>query len=436
MEIVIILGLSLILRLIGLNQSMWLDEAISANVAKIPITKIIQNFSINDFHPPIHYWFLNIWIKIFGTQVWIMRLSSVLFSLVTIWLVYKIGQKLKNEKTGIWAAILVGVNPLLIYFSQELRMYSMVTMWLTGSIYFLIKILKKENWKDILGFNLLVGLSFLTFYGSIFLIAAELLYILINKKIKLFLKSSIGIILAIMIISPLLLTQLKNSGEMLDQVANWSLVLGKVNLKNLLLIPLKFSIGKISWWPKYFYYLIGATWSVVVFGLTIKGLIKNKLWRSLMIMPIIFGVIFSLKSPLLQYFRFLYLIPILALLLSMNKFKTKVFLMMGFLVFSLIYLLNPKMHREDWKSLTFDLTTTENIYMIESFSDPIKFYNPEIKVNDIKKNNPVEEKITVIPYGEEIHGVNHLEKLKELNYEKISENSLRGVSLEYWEKEK
>ena len=435
--IYLVLILSFCLRLIGINQSMWLDEAISVSVARMPIEKIVPIFSVQDFHPPIYYWFLNIWIKVFGDKVVTMRLSSVLFSLITIWLVYLIGVKIKDKKLGFWAALLTGINPLLIYYSQELRMYSMVVMLLTGAVYFFVKLNKKYTWKDIFGFGFLTGLSFMTFYGSIFLTGAMILYFLINKKWKIFWLSSIGILVAILVVSPLLLTQLKMSGQMLNQVTNWSLVLGKVNLKNLLLIPFKFAIGRVSWYPKMNYYLIGGVWTGLIFGLMAKEVFKNKLMRWLLITPIIMGIIFSFKSPLLQYFRFLYLVPILGLLLAGIKInKIKIFLVIGFLAFGGVYLLNPNMHREDWKGLSNSLGNEQKIYMVKSFEDPVKYYKPKIEVVDIKTSDPKEEKVTIIPYGEEIHGVNSKVKMESLGYIMIKKNNFREITTEEWKKEK
>lgn len=438
-----ILLLSFCLRLIGINQSLWLDEAISTNVANLPINQIVNNFSVNDFHPPLYYWFLNIWTKIFGSNVGVMRLSSVIFSVITIWLVFLIGKEISNKKYGFWAAMLVAVNPLLIYYSQELRMYSMVVMWLTGAVYFWIKMTSpttlksfdpKNNWKNVLGFNLMTFLAFITFYGSIFLVVAMILYLLFIKKFKLFLSSSAGLLLAILIVSPLLVWQLRNSGEMLNQVTNWSLVLGKVNLKNLVLIPLKFSLGRISWYPKISYYLVGWLWTMVVWGLATKNMLKNKKLGSLIVIPIILGIIFSIKSPLLQYFRFLYLIPILSLLLAKIKNqKIKVFLFIGFLVFSLMYLLNPKMYREDWKGLVGSLENNQKIYMIGSFADPIKFYNPTIQIEDIKTSLPKEDRVGLIPYGEVIHGLNINKKMVDLGYKQTEIKNFREVNLEFWE---
>ncbi len=435
MNIIWILILSLGLRLIGINQSLWLDEAISANVAKLPILEIIKNFSVNDFHPPLYYLFLNFWTKIFGSNMVLLRLTSVLFSLITIYFVYLIGNKIKNKKIGVLAALFLAVNPLFVYFSQELRMYAMATMWLTIGFYFFVKIKNsKYRISDLIIFNLMMALAFGTFYGSIFLIASFAIYFLIKKEWKLFFLTNIGTGLIILILAPLLLIQIKHSKTMLMSVTNWSLALGKVNLKNLLLIPLKFTVGKISFYPKFLYYLVGGISSLIVFGFVLKNKKTFNWLKIFLILPIVLGIIFSIKSPLLQYFRFLYLLPIMALILAVNidKFWQKILIGGGFLIFSLMYLLNSNYYREDWKRVVLELKKQDNIYMIKSFSDPIKFYDSKIEVKDIKTETPTEKEILVIPYGEIIHGINSSDKLKKLNYKKMNEQNFREIKLETW----
>lgn len=437
MEIIIILILALGLRLIGINQSLWLDEAISANVAKMPIGDIVKNFSLGDFHPPLYYWFLELWTKIGGSNVVWLRFSSILFSLVTIYFVYLIGKKIKNKNTGLLTALILTVNPLFVYYSQELRMYSMATMWLIIGFYYFVKIrstsstLLRTGWKDLVMFNLIMILSFGTFYGSIFLIATFAIYFLIKKEWKLFWLTNIGTGIIIISLSSLLLAQINNSKIMLNQITNWALVLGKVNFKNLLLIPLKFGIGRISFYPKTLYYLIGGSWSLIIMSLILKNKKESNWLKLFLVMPIILAILFSIKSPLLQYFRFLYLIPIMALILAINinKLWQKILIVGGFLIFSLVYLLNPNYYREDWKNVAQKLNGEKSVYMIGSFGDPIKFYNQVIEIKDIKTINPTEKEIWVIPYGEIIHGINSEEKLTKLGYKKVDEKYFREIKL-------
>jgi uncharacterized membrane protein len=421
---------------------LWLDEAVSANVAKLPINQIISNFSVGDFHPPLYYWFLDLWVKIFGGTVLAMRLSSVLFSIIMVFGVYKIGEELKNKKVALWAAWFLAINPLLIYYGQELRMYTMSVMWLIWAVYYWIKLIKNSpttvkitsrNW---ILFNIFCFLAFVTFYGSIFLTGAMVLYFFLKKEWKKSFKSIWGILIAILIISPLLIGQLKLSKEALSQVVNWSLVLGKVNLKNLLLIPIKFSIGRVSWSPKIFYYLMAGLWTFFVWLVAFKNIKKEKYLGWLIVAPLLLGVIFSFKSPMIQYFRFLYLVPTLTLLLAKEKNKIiKIFLSIGFLGFSLFYLLSPAMYREDWKSLVGQLNSLsiDQIYMIESFGDPIKFYNSNIKIVDVR-SEILGDDVWIVPYGEIIHGVNHLDILKKAGYKLEEQINFREISLEKWQK--
>jgi hypothetical protein len=409
MKLGIILFLSLFLRLIGLNQSLWLDEAISANVAKdYSLMEIPSQFSKSDFHPPLYYMMLDAWTNVAGYSEISLRLPSVIFSMVTIYVVYLMG--------GVGAAALVGFNPLLVYYSQEARMYSMVTMLLILAIYFWQK--RKYFWV-----NVFFGLSFLTFYGSVFLPAGLSIYLLFKRKYGEIVKINIGLIAAILINLPLLRQQLVNSKILLSQVTNWSMVLGKANIKNLGLIFIKFTSGRISFYPKYVYYLIAGLWAVFVWMRSIK---INK-WTMILSLSLGVGIIFSIFTPMLQYFRFIYLIPIMALTLKNKKLVAG-----GFLVFSLVYLLNSNFYREDWKSLIGNLEG--RVHMIESFGDPVKYYNENIEVVDIR-GEITENKIKVVPYGAIIHGVETESLLTGKGFRKVEVKNFRELSLEYWEKE-
>ena len=211
--------------------------------------------------------------------------------------------------------------------------------------------------------------------------------------------------------------------------------MGKANIKNLGLIFIKFTSGRISFYPKYVYYLIAGLWAVFVFkplafqALPLKKGSLNKIeffnflfWATLGV-----GIIFSIFTPMLQYFRFIYLIPIMALALKNKKLVAG-----GFLVFSLVYVLNSNFYREDWKSLVGNLEG--KVYMIESFVDPVKYYNPKIEVVDIR-GEITETKIAVVPYGAMIHGVETESLLIGQGFKKVEEKNFRELSLEYWEKE-
>lgn len=409
----LILIISLGLRLISLNQSLWLDEAISAQVVKTySYSDIISKFSPSDFHPPLFYLTLKAWTSVFGFSEIALRFPSVIFSLITIYLVFKY--------FGFWPSLLLAFNPLYLYYSQEARMYSLITLLVFCSF-----LSFKSN--KLFLYYLFVFLSLSTFYGSVFFFAAISFYWLFKKNYKNFLLYSLAPTLSFLVLSPLLWQQYQTSKTLLVSVQNWASVLGPVTAKNFLLILVKFTIGRISFYPKWAYYLITFLVTVPLWYKVIINSFRRQPMAFIFWVSLGVGMIFSLFTPMFQYFRFLYLIPFLCLILEKNKFYSFIFL-----IFSLLYLFNPAFHREDWKSLSISLNSP--IYIIESVADPIIYYRSELKINDIKTVNPTEELITVIPYAVEIHGLNYRQKLSALNYYQKDTINFRELNTEIWQK--
>ena len=152
-----ILILALVLRLISLNQSLWLDEAINALAVKnLSLFDLVTKYTINDFHPPLYHIVLLFWTRVFGFSEVILRLPSVLFTLLSMVVTYFIGRDFFSKKIGLISALLFAVSPLSIYYSQEARMYALAVLFASLSFYFFLH-LKNGDFsnKFIFGFLLL-----------------------------------------------------------------------------------------------------------------------------------------------------------------------------------------------------------------------------------------------------------------------------------------
>lgn len=394
---------ALILRLISISQSLWLDEAITSQVIKnYSFWEIIIKFSPSDFHPPLYYLFIKLWTSIFGYSELSLRFPSLLFSLATGYFLYKY--------VNLWSAVLFLFNPLIIYYSQEARMYMTTTFFLSLGLLRFLKY-KKLDFISLISFSL----ALFTFYGSLFFITSLFLYLVFSKKLKEAKKLLLTTAVSLLILLPLIKTQLETSILLLSSVKNWSLVLGKANLKNLLLVPIKFSIGRISFYPKYFYYAIAFIWTVIVFS-SFKNFNKNfqtKVSAFIFISTLFMIFLVSFYKPMLQYFRVIYLVVPLVILMSNSPKQMRIIFLTGFLMFSLIYLLIPKFHREDWKSLVKDLKGGERIYIIPQVKAPIEYYaerfrkNIEIKpLTEVLTSTKYESSSIIVLYAAEIFGIN------------------------------
>ena len=164
---------------------------------------------------------------------------------------------------------------------------------------------------------------------------------------------------------------------------------------------------------------------------------QAKLLTPLFIVPICLGLIFSFFTPLLLYFRFLYLVPIMAILLAYGATTTmyRYIVVTGLLIFSLTYLLFPQFHREDWKSLAKSRPKDMVIYMIVSSSDPLLYYDPQAKLKDLRElKNAYEDSLFVIPYAADIHGVDYKKSLQKQKYKITAVENFGGVDYELWKR--
>src|SRR5262249_48229361 len=76
----------------------------------------------------LHPLVLQEWLRLFGASEASARMLSVLCGVLTVTLILWIGQTVFEARTGVWAAWLSALSPLLIYYSREARMYSWLVM--------------------------------------------------------------------------------------------------------------------------------------------------------------------------------------------------------------------------------------------------------------------------------------------------------------------
>ena len=179
--ILLILIVGLALRLVVINQSLWLDESIGALVVKNQtFWQILSEFPTHDNHPPLYYLTLKLWSGLFGYSEAALRSLSVIFGIGTIYMVYKIGN-IFSKRLGALAAILIATSPFHIYYSQEARMYSMAAFLAALAFYLFLK----ENWK---AFSLTIVALVFTDYMPVFLLPVFWLIGFISKKGKIWWK--------------------------------------------------------------------------------------------------------------------------------------------------------------------------------------------------------------------------------------------------------
>lgn len=423
--IIVILFTALILRLILLNQSLWLDEATTALVAKMSLSDLFTKFLPGDFHPPLYYLIINQWTKLFGYSEVSLRFPSILFGVASVFIVYLIGKEFFDKKVGLIASLLLATSGLHIYYSQEARMYSLATFLVSLTVYFFLK--QKWFWFSIL--MLLIGL---TDYVSLFI--APVFLIVGYKQWKKVILSYLPLIIGFLVWSPIFIKQLVAGVSV--QGTNWWNILGTATFKNFVLIPVKFVLGRISFDNKLIYALIIGVMLAIFSYLLFKARGVNKTFWAWLILPIVIGVLVSIKIPTLSYFRFLFCLPALYILLAsgiekLGKYKNIALyiLVVPNMLFTTYYVLTPRFHREDWRRAANSLGANKIVFPANSQKEALIYYGKGDQIVSTDQLGKGDREIWLSRYVSEIFDPDDATRMKieNLGYNKVSEANFNGV---------
>lgn len=175
--------LALFVRLINIDKKygLWYDEMLtymfSAESFPFGILKTLARY---DYHMPLYYFYVHFWIKMFGSNDVILRLSSVLWGVLSVPAFYLLGKTFKSDKLGYLLASIASLSPIMIYYSQEVRFYSMLLFLAIISVIYFLKLLNEQNGKDFLIFSV-VNLIILYIYSmGILFVFPEIILLLIH----------------------------------------------------------------------------------------------------------------------------------------------------------------------------------------------------------------------------------------------------------------
>jgi len=98
------------------------------------------------------------------------RFVDMLFDILTIMVVYRIGCEVWDKKTGIIAAVLLAVNPLHIYLAHQIQVDTILTFFCAVSVLHIIRVYKDGRTKSYLLAGLFIALAAASKYTGAFLL--------------------------------------------------------------------------------------------------------------------------------------------------------------------------------------------------------------------------------------------------------------------------
>lgn len=229
------------------------------------------------FHelPPVYYLVLRAWSLAAGRSEYALRFPSVLFGVLSVALMYRVGRR-RIDNLAAWAgALILVVQPFHIHYSQDARPYAM--MMLEGLLLFELfqRVRDDGRLRWWLIFGAMAVVSVLTHYVMAFVLVAINLYALSTLNLKrptlrfalwwFGAQAVIGGLFAIYLFSS------KAARNLLREFQGFTLqsVLARLAPSRRMLDDLMWGVQAHPW----------PTWSSAAIALALLGLILSLLWR-------------------------------------------------------------------------------------------------------------------------------------------------------------
>lgn len=180
------LAIGILARFFQLNlQSLWGDELYSVVLSSSKNLSLMYSHLVQDTHPPGYQTLLYFWFKTFGNSEFSARSSSAILGVLVLSAMYHYGKSLLGKYVATSATILAALTYPGIFYSQEVRSYSLLFLLSTVSTLLWLKLLQAHEKssdggnKDYYAYALSIILTSYVHYFGLILVFFQLLYHLV-----------------------------------------------------------------------------------------------------------------------------------------------------------------------------------------------------------------------------------------------------------------
>jgi hypothetical protein len=162
------------------------DEIFSVLLSRLDWKALTSGAAADSIHPPLFYYLLKIWVFIGNESLIWLRLLPALFSVLAILPLILLGRELRLRPVEIHCAIgLAAVHPFLIYYSQHLRMYSLLLLCALTSMWLFHRVIRAGARPANFSYAVLTLANIVLVYSHYFgclIVGLECLYVLLWRR--------------------------------------------------------------------------------------------------------------------------------------------------------------------------------------------------------------------------------------------------------------
>ncbi len=170
------------LRLIGIqSESLRLDETQSIWQASHSIPFITQ-YMLKNVHLPLHNSLLHYWILYFGSDVYMVRLLALIPGILTIPAIYYLSSEVIGKDRSKYTMLIAALSPIWVWYSREIRMYTLLIFITTLSYLFFIRTLKRNKLIDYFFYVIVNIVGVYTHYFFLLVLLVQAVFFIISSR--------------------------------------------------------------------------------------------------------------------------------------------------------------------------------------------------------------------------------------------------------------
>jgi hypothetical protein len=177
-----------VLLFLAKNTVTWEDEMYTLHTTSNDLCFAIKESYHFEGQPPMYFGLLNLW-RNFSDSLFFARVFSIVFTLLSGLIIFKICRLLFTQETTIITTVLFLLNPFLLGLAFDARLYALLVFFSASSIFLYYKAYLSGYPKRInIGLHAIISLlGAFTQYFFVFLLIAQAIILLQKKEWKKFL---------------------------------------------------------------------------------------------------------------------------------------------------------------------------------------------------------------------------------------------------------
>lgn len=164
------------------EQSLWFDEIVIIVLARIPwYDGLVAALGQGIQFTPLFQWIIKLWLAV-GDTDWLVRVPSVAVGVLTVPVVFKLGQLYFSDEVGLLAAFIFAMNPYQVWYGQEAKLYALLPFAAAGAMVAFGQMLRTGGRRGLWPLILFNLLGFTAHYFVFLVSTVQFLYLVIAFK--------------------------------------------------------------------------------------------------------------------------------------------------------------------------------------------------------------------------------------------------------------